>query len=378
MGHLRAATLVQGAMGPAHAPELAPDEDLFTLLVAAGELLQESVGADGAAAPESVTLWGELPPNGLEELGLALDLAATPVKGAGAGSAELAHRLAEPTARPALHLTASATGAGGARAVALLLAPMVEGGIELSGTSDATAGAPEGELRAVELAETLVRAALSGAERPLVVPGSGLAIGSVRRGAFGGERTWTSLGRPPSPPAASAPALGELEMATVSEGAYLPAATYREELPSRWRFEAVRCGRCSRVSFPSRARCTHCGELQELSRFRLPRTGVIEAATTVRPGAQPSEFDFQVQRSGAYDVLLVRLHPEVRVTLQLTDSAPGVLRIGGRVGSVLRRLYPMEGAWRYGRKAVPVGPDYGLESEAPGLGGSQAAPSQAS
>ncbi|HEV2448888.1 MAG TPA: hypothetical protein VGU43_00555 [Thermoplasmata archaeon] len=354
MGHLRAATIVHGAGGRPGAPELAPDEDLFTLIVAAGERLLDSVADERDARPESVTCWGELPPSGLEELGLALELAPTPVKGTGEGTAELAHRLAEPTTRPALHLTASATAGGGARSVALLLTPTGEGGIELSGQSADTVEGSEAELPAVELAEALVRTALSGAERSLLVPGSGLALRSVLNGGFGGERTWSRTASTASPLAASAPTLGPAEMATVSEGAYLPAATYREELPSRWRFEAIRCGRCSKVSFPSRGRCAHCGELQVLARFQLPRSGVVEAVTTVRPGAQPSEFDFQVQRAGAYDVLLVRLHPEVRVTLQLTDSAPGVLHIGDRVGSALRRLYPMEGAWRYGRKAVPA------------------------
>jgi len=44
----------------------------------------------------------------------------------------------------------------------------------------------------------------------------------------------------------------------------------------------------------------------------------------------------------------------MRVTLQVTDAAPCTLKVGDHVDTRLRRLYPMEGEWRYGRKAVPV------------------------
>lgn len=78
------------------------------------------------------------------------------------------------------------------------------------------------------------------------------------------------------------------------------------------------------------------------------------ASTTVGPGGQPTEFDDQVARSGPYGVVLVELAPGARVTLQVTDARPGELGVGARVGTSLRRLYPMEGEWRYGRKAVPL------------------------
>lgn len=77
------------------------------------------------------------------------------------------------------------------------------------------------------------------------------------------------------------------------------------------------------------------------------------ASTVIGPGGQPTEFDDQVAGSGAYGVVLVDLLPGVRVTLQVTDAKPGELPIGSRVATRLRRLYPMEGEWRYGRKAIP-------------------------
>jgi uncharacterized OB-fold protein len=141
-----------------------------------------------------------------------------------------------------------------------------------------------------------------------------------------------------------------------SEGAYLPRATYLENLPSRWRFSADRCARCGATTFPRRARCRRCGAVEGLSSFELPRQGgTVEALTTVHAGAQPTEFDWSMTPDGSYDVALVRVHPEARVTLQVTEATPGTLRSGGRVDTVLRRLYPFEGEWRYGRKAVPAG-----------------------
>jgi hypothetical protein len=43
----------------------------------------------------------------------------------------------------------------------------------------------------------------------------------------------------------------------------------------------------------------------------------------------------------------------VRATLQVADHSGGPLPIGSRVTTELRRSYPMEGRWRYARKAVP-------------------------
>ncbi|HXY46867.1 MAG TPA: hypothetical protein VEK13_03080 [Thermoplasmata archaeon] len=143
-------------------------------------------------------------------------------------------------------------------------------------------------------------------------------------------------------------------ISVVSEGAYVPRPRYRDSLPSRWRFAAERCPDCSKVTFPSRGSCRSCGNLEGLVPILLPRDGLEVIATTViGPGGQPTEFDPQVAEWGPYEVLLVELAPGARATLQLTDAEPGSVRIGDRVDTRLRRLYPMEGEWRYARKAVP-------------------------
>ncbi|HZY91568.1 MAG TPA: hypothetical protein VFG07_02155 [Thermoplasmata archaeon] len=148
-----------------------------------------------------------------------------------------------------------------------------------------------------------------------------------------------------------------VDLEAVSEGAYVPRPRYVENLPSRWRFAAEECGGCGKVTFPRRGYCRHCRRTEGLQRVELPREGLtVEAVTTVAPGAQPTEFDPQVAASGSYSVALVDLTRGARATLQVSDAPRGSLRVGDRVATRLRRLYPMEGAWRYGRKAVPLLP----------------------
>ncbi|HTT26230.1 MAG TPA: zinc ribbon domain-containing protein [Thermoplasmata archaeon] len=142
-------------------------------------------------------------------------------------------------------------------------------------------------------------------------------------------------------------------LASVSEGAYVPWPRYQESRGSRWRFVAEKCEGCGRLTFPARGVCRGCGRSDGLEPVPLPRDGgVVEARTTVRPGAQPTEFDPWVEAVGGYDVALVRLAPGVRATLAITDAPAGSTPLGAKVRTRLRRLYPMEGSWRYGRKAI--------------------------
>ena len=81
------------------------------------------------------------------------------------------------------------------------------------------------------------------------------------------------------------------------------------------------------------------------------------AVTWIGQGGQPTEFDGQVEMSGPYGVVLAEVAPDVRVTLTVTEAGPEEVRIGSKVDTGLRRLYPIEGAWRYGRKALPAAQD---------------------
>ncbi len=151
----------------------------------------------------------------------------------------------------------------------------------------------------------------------------------------------------------------------VSEGAYVPRPRYIENLPSRWRFTSSRCSACGTYALPPQEYCRRCHATQGFATEELPRDGgTILASTTIGPGGQPTEFDAQVELTGAYQVVLMEIAPGVRVTLQVTD-APTRLPIGGQADTRLRRLYPMEGEWRYGRKAIPFDPQATRGGDAP-------------
>jgi len=143
----------------------------------------------------------------------------------------------------------------------------------------------------------------------------------------------------------------------VSEGAYVPRPRYLENLPSRWRLVADRCNECGAVTFPQRGRCRGCGRSDRLASEELPREGTVLASTVVAPGAHPTEFDALVEAAGPYGVVLAEVLPNVRLTLQVADGTGVSLPVGRRITTELRRLYPMEGEWRYGRKALdaPLG-----------------------
>ena len=156
---------------------------------------------------------------------------------------------------------------------------------------------------------------------------------------------------PTAPLAAPAPA-GD----GVSQGAFVPAARYEESRRSRWRLEADRCRACGVRTFPARGRCRRCGATEHLTPEQLPRDGwTVVASTWIGPGGQPTEFDAQVGSTGPYGVVLAELAPDARATLQVAAGPWSRLGVGARVDTRLRRLYPIEGAWRYGRKAVPAG-----------------------
>ena len=141
---------------------------------------------------------------------------------------------------------------------------------------------------------------------------------------------------------------------TVSQGAFVPTARDEESRPSRWRFLADRCRGCGVRTFPARGRCHGCGSSGPLAPEPLPlEDAEVVAVTTIAQGGQPTEFDPQVETSGPYGVVLAQLAPDIRVTMMVADAEPEGIRIGSRVDTVLRRLYPTEGVWRYGRKAVP-------------------------
>jgi uncharacterized OB-fold protein len=316
------------------APVAGPDEDEFTLVAAAVEQLGPAASPLPGAA---VHLVGTFPP--VVEWGLAAFLGhEVRVVPHPAGLPGLAEALDEVTRSPEVD------------SPALVLAAE----IPERGAGSASAG----RIGAGGIALRF------GPGRPLTDRERGLLLGgpAVGVGASALVAHRTPEKRPPAragrPLAVDTvrPFVGA-SLAAVSEGAYVPRARYLENLPSRWRLIADRCGSCGSLTFPQRGGCRACGARDGLTPTSLPRDGGrVLAATSIGQGGQPTEFDLQVGALGDYGVVLVELAPGVRVTLQVTDARPGEVAIGARVRTQLRRLYPMEGEWRYGRKALPGSP----------------------
>lgn len=353
--------IVRAARSPALSPggtasALPPDVDTFT---ATAELLERLLDP-GERLQGPVDLHWIGPPMPVAEYGLpvllGLPTTVTFHEGDRAGwAAALAALRAEARGERLLLATHPAEGgAPGESPLDIVAAVIQEGeGLELlapDAPAEPTGGSPgDRDSPFDRLVEGLQSAAAGSAE---------VDLGSLGRLRRTGPLLWQgplprTSGAPP-PPGAAGPA-GAPRLEAVSEGAYVPWASYLENLPSRWRFAASRCSRCRTLRFPLRRRCPACASSEPGEPLDLPRRGLsVLAVTTIATGAQPTEFDAQVAVAGAYDVVLAELAPSVRVTLQVTGTAPGAIRPGDRVDTVLRRLYPMEGRWRYGRKAVPA------------------------
>ncbi|MCI4327369.1 MAG: hypothetical protein L3K16_07030 [Thermoplasmata archaeon] len=395
-----------GRLGPLAVE--APDEDVFTLAVAAAEALP----------PESrpvtrVDLVGEFPPESEWEILEALGTPEASVHRSPPGAAHLLETLRSHPDTPAAGVRlvlagdVSALGPGnrlehGALAVAFRLGDgpgLSFSSIASHATSPAT---PSARLR--------LPAAHGAEPTPLLLLGSEARVASAARDAGGlgyapgivphappgtgpAPSTPTAVALRAAPPGEGGPiefvlaALGAdrdvyaygrstgrvawseaLSSATVAlaappvrdtpadldlraEGAYVPRPRYVENLPSRWRLLADHCGACGHRTFPSRGSCQACGSA-EVAPEPLSRVGwIVEAVTTVRPGAQPTEFDRTVGLAGAYSVVVARSPEGPRATFQVAGPS-GTVALGASVVPVLRRLYPMEGEWRYGRKAI--------------------------
>jgi uncharacterized OB-fold protein len=326
-------------------PRAGWDEDALTMSVAAIELLAESSAE--VAVPGRILLVGPFPSTAEANLARFFG-SAIPIERSGTGSVGLTAALR--TARDA----PSAAG------TTLLLAADVAADSPDTRSGVGPTG-PDGAIAAWS-------ASVAGIDVPPPIdPGNAHGATALffewhrARGREPPERWVGGWEVPPSSSAASAGASRPRPTippgGPVSQGAYVPMPRYEENLPSRWRFAAEKCSACGALTFPERRRCRVCGRSEGLVRTYLPRDGgLVVATTTIGPGGQPTEFDEQVLGGGPYEVILVELVPEVRVTLQLTDATPGSVRIGDRVRTSLRRLYPMEGEWRYGRKATRGGP----------------------
>ncbi len=138
---------------------------------------------------------------------------------------------------------------------------------------------------------------------------------------------------------------------TTPMGAYVPPATWAASDDVRYRPQLGVCGD-GHARFPPRPACPTCGKPAESRRFVT--NGRVHTFTVISGGG-PTEFDFLHQAWGSYASLAVAPedHGDARIPALAADVDPEQISIGQPVEPVFRRIYAMQGAWRYGTKFRP-------------------------
>jgi len=119
-------------------------------------------------------------------------------------------------------------------------------------------------------------------------------------------------------------------------------------MPQRYRFEANKCNKCSKVMFPPRVVCPACGSRDFIS-THINDQGKILAFTVIR--VAPSGFSDQAP----YAIAIVDLGEGVKILCQITDIEPNELKIGLPVKLEFRKIQQEghDGVICYGYKGVP-------------------------
>ncbi|EQD74751.1 protein containing DUF35, partial [mine drainage metagenome] len=179
----------------------------------------------------------------------------------------------------------------GAVAVGLLIGSGT--GIEIAGSPGSSSLAPEiPSVRGVGVPRRTgpafaLHSRFAGARAPEAHPGAagavrfdGIEFRPTRPIEWAGD--WAGGPEPSLPYDATRRATTGMDrLFAVSEGAYVPRPRYVENLPSRWRFVAVRCGQCQSITFPARGSCRACHRADRLERIELPLHGGTVLASTV-------------------------------------------------------------------------------------------------
>ena len=126
-------------------------------------------------------------------------------------------------------------------------------------------------------------------------------------------------------------------------------ASYRREIPQRYRLEASKCTVSGKTYFPPRHICP-ISQSKEFEKAILPDTGKIISYTIIR--VPPSNFADQAP----YAVAIVELDDGTRITAQIVDCALEEVTIGKKVKIEFRkiRMDGNSGAIYYGYKCAPV------------------------
>jgi uncharacterized OB-fold protein len=129
----------------------------------------------------------------------------------------------------------------------------------------------------------------------------------------------------------------------------MPSPRYWREIPTRYRLEAGRCRKCSKVTFPRRRVCPACRGT-EWEKAALSWKGKVITSTVVQ--VAPTEF----QMEAPYAVAVVETPEGARLMTQVVDCDPATVQPGMEVALVFRllRREGHGGILCYGFKGIPV------------------------
>jgi len=120
-------------------------------------------------------------------------------------------------------------------------------------------------------------------------------------------------------------------------------------MPQRYRFEAAKCTKCGKISFPPRLACPECKNRQ-FEKVKINDKGTLETFTVIR--IAPTGFTDEVP----YNVAIVNVGDGVRILCQVADCEAEELKIGMPVRLEFRKVQQegKAGVINYGYKCVPA------------------------
>ena len=124
------------------------------------------------------------------------------------------------------------------------------------------------------------------------------------------------------------------------------------EMPVRYNLIGSHCTGCDMYHYPPRAMCSGCHResLGKMEEHQFAGTGQIVACTVVYQPQQGYEMH------GPYPMAMIEMDEGARITAQIVDVAPEMVKRGMRVKAVFRKLGEdsESGIIYYGTKFTPI------------------------
>ena len=124
------------------------------------------------------------------------------------------------------------------------------------------------------------------------------------------------------------------------------------EMPVRYNLIGSHCTGCDMYHYPPRAMCSGCHResLGKMEEHQFAGTGQVVACTVVYQPQQGYEMH------GPYPMAMIEMDEGARITAQIVDVAPELVKRGMRVEAVFRKLGEdsESGIIYYGTKFTPV------------------------